>query len=605
MLGKLKSNTAITLTASPNSNNSRILATTAIEETWPKDEPILFLGGWCKIYDRKHIWETLDSEVAPYHWDDREKLFQDYNYLKNLHERLLTELVIKLNETHNVSLSSRYWRILIGPWLGYFVQSLFDRWTMIEHVCNHYNVTGLQTLNTPIEQIIPNDKSHFMNLLQDDLWNEAICSELIQKFFDVPTVDASLSRSNLKPSSLLKVGRIHENIVANKKLSWISSFSKLQGLFTKENEAFFLSTYLPRSYNFLLQIKLGQIPKEWKSCPTPSINIDLKRRKWQLGNSNETKFERVVRLMIPKHIPRLYLEGYSDLNRLINTLPWPQKPRAIFSSNSWSHDDIFKGWAAEKVEEGAKLFLGQHGGNYGTALWNFTEDHQLDVADTFISWGWGNNNPKIKPALNLKTVNRRQKWNEKGNLLLVCMTLPRYFYNSFSGPVASQTLNYLNEQFQFALALQTKIRHKLIVRLNYHDFGWCQHQRWQEQCPDVKLDDGLTKMSALISNSRIFVSTYNATTFLESLSMNVPTIIFWNPEYWELRKEAIPYFNRLKEVGIFHHSPESAAEKVALVWDEVEIWWDQPDIQKARKYFCHQFSRTVDNPLEILKKILQ
>ena len=50
---------------------ARRLVLTADEHTWPKEnkEPVLFLGEWCKRYSRKAVWQKLDAEVAPYHWD--------------------------------------------------------------------------------------------------------------------------------------------------------------------------------------------------------------------------------------------------------------------------------------------------------------------------------------------------------------------------------------------------------------------------------------------------------------------------------------------------------------------------------------------------------
>jgi sialic acid synthase SpsE len=40
---------------------TRVLVTTANEQTWPTDgnESVLFLGEWCKIYSRKCAWESL------------------------------------------------------------------------------------------------------------------------------------------------------------------------------------------------------------------------------------------------------------------------------------------------------------------------------------------------------------------------------------------------------------------------------------------------------------------------------------------------------------------------------------------------------------------
>ena len=80
----------------------RYLVTTADERTWPTDQPVLLLGEWCRLYDRKAVWEKLDAEVVPYHWEDREKLYRDYQYLRGVYEELLQELAEKLNDIHDV-----------------------------------------------------------------------------------------------------------------------------------------------------------------------------------------------------------------------------------------------------------------------------------------------------------------------------------------------------------------------------------------------------------------------------------------------------------------------------------------------------------------------
>ena len=54
-----------------------------------------------------------------------------------------------------------------------------------------------------------------------------------------------------------------------------------------------------------------------------------------------------------------------------------------------------------------------------------------------------------------------------------------------------------------------------------------------------------------ISDSRLVVSTYNGTTFLETMALNIPTVIFWNPKHWELRDKAIEDFEDLIKVFVF------------------------------------------------------
>ena len=59
--------------------NQRTLVTTPIQDTWPSlDQPVLFLGEWCKLFKDKKVFDKYDSKVAYYHWNDRDKLYQDY-----------------------------------------------------------------------------------------------------------------------------------------------------------------------------------------------------------------------------------------------------------------------------------------------------------------------------------------------------------------------------------------------------------------------------------------------------------------------------------------------------------------------------------------------
>ena len=82
------------------------LVTTSLEDTWPDhNQKILFLGEWCRLHSRKHFWVNKESQVVPYHWNNRSKLYKDYQYLLELSERVLNELAIELNNIHKVSYS--------------------------------------------------------------------------------------------------------------------------------------------------------------------------------------------------------------------------------------------------------------------------------------------------------------------------------------------------------------------------------------------------------------------------------------------------------------------------------------------------------------------
>jgi len=322
----------------------RFLITTADERTWPKDQPVLFLGEWCKLYERRHIWEGMDAQIVPYHWDDRKKLYRDYLYLQGLYDELLQELAEKLNDIHGVDRSLRYWRIMIGPWLCIFVEILFDRWEMIQRAVTNYPIAGVRILDTVQDQVTPNDMAHFSSLYLEDFWNEAIYGTLLKSWTTISIEKERSDTKNILLGAQPILTPIHR---LKRKLAHAAMvFSQVC---VREDEAFFISTYLPILQDFRLQWHLGQIPKLWRCIPTPQVQVDWTKRHWQLGQSGLEGFPAIVRAMIPSHMPKLYIEGYNALQGLCSSLPWPKKPRLIFTSNSFYSDDVFKAWAAENA----------------------------------------------------------------------------------------------------------------------------------------------------------------------------------------------------------------------------------------------------------------
>lgn len=569
--------------------------TTAVEATWRLDVPVLFLGEWCRRYDRRQVWEGMDAEVMAYHWDDRQKLHSDYQNLQDLHESLLQELADELNYLHGVQNSVRYWRILLGPWLGYFVQMLFDRWFMLRAALSSKRISGVRVMVRAPGSSIANDMGDFERLLSNDEWNEAVCGELLLAMgapIEWISGGEGLRRPELVPVRPSLRSRL------------IDLVGKALVKAGKGSEYFFISTYLPRGQNLRIQCQLGQIPRYWRQVPVPVADPDISsRQNFRLEDPKD--FWQVARMMVRRHMPIVYKEGFHRLRQTLHALPWPRKPKAIFTSNSWASDDVFKAWAAGQVENGVPLVIGQHGGNYGMARWNFGEEHQIAISDQYLTWGWSKAGKRnVIPVYNFRGFGSDRPRRSANIALMVTTTLPRMSYQMFSAPVASQWLSYFEDQCRFVQALPPRLRKQIKIRMHAQDYGWCQKQRWSDRFPEIDLDDGTSAMTNLIACARLYISTYNATTYLESLSRNIPTLIFWSPEHWELREDVLCAFDQLKAAGIFHETPEGAAEHMAAIWENVDGWWMSEETQSARRKFCETFARTPEKPVEVMSSVL-
>ena len=563
------------------------LITTALEKTWPvnQETSVLFLGEWCRLFSRKKRWSKMKAEVLPYHWNNRKKLYHDYLFLQKLYEKILFNLGNELNKIHGTENSNRYWRILVGPWLGYFIQMLFDRWLSIEQALDSFELDKTIIINYEPEYLVSQGMYDFSNYYVLDEWNHFIYSQILLTKKNEIEIKYKKHNTFKLPQKQIS---INDKILNFSRDLIEKPYSKI----SVNDDYFFISTYLPYTKQWELEIKLKQIPSLWKSIQGPLNSFDINKRSWKINYNSSSEFEILTGKLVPLMIPTLYLEGYKSLIKMVKNIRWPKKPKVIFTSNACNSEDVFKAWAASKIESGSKLITAQHGGHYGIGKWYFNEEHEVTISDKFFSWGWSDRKrSKIIPLGQLKQkkptlVNH----NKKKGILLVCLTMPRYSYHMYSAIMSSQYLNYLDDQLSFVGAFPKNLQREIIVRLYKSDYGWEQKERWKKNYPYIKLDSGKKKINHLITKTRIFVSTYNATTFLESFSMNIPTVIFWNPKHWELRSSAQPYFDILKKVGIFHETPVSAANHIISIWDDVYRWWNDSETQNAVNIFKENFA---------------
>lgn len=570
------------------------LVTTADQRFWKKDEKLLFLGEWCKIYNQKNAWSIIDYEVLPYHWNDRERLYKDYLYLDSVYERYLKSIAERLNHLHKVNYSIRYWRIIIGPWLNYFIGILYDRYLSILMAIESGLVTGTWILPSTPEKCIPRDITDFQirKWFVSDDYNQYLYSRLIETLGGMPFDFANIEISPFdKPLNF------------NKDSFFMRLTKRLLEIYSRSipsqwNSVIFVASYLNTWDLLKLQLSMGQLPY-LLSPAVVSEDIVVKQsiRKKLILKDGKAKFESILDWFIADHIPKIYVEGYAGMHQR-SIEAFPKKPKVIFTANAFSSNEGFKFWAAYQVEHGAKLLGTQHGGLYGSGLWISEEPHEISIYDRYYTWGWQTDGePKTVPisAGKFAAVQRTVTPDPEGYILMAAMSIPRYSYWMYSIPVGPQMLDYLNDQYRFVQSISPEVHELMLMRLYPHEYGWNEVERWTDMDMKLKLYNGVKSIYQQLNESRLFIGTYNATTYLETFSSNFPTIIFWNPKHWELRSSAQPYFDELRRVEILHDTPESAAAKVNEIYKDPYSWWNQSEVQEAKNQFCHYFARTSNN----------
>ena len=226
-------------------NIGRYLITTADERTWKFNQPVIFLGDWCKLYDRKHIWQKMNAIVAePYGLDLNNKV-QDNLECRRIEKILLTELTKVLNNTHQTAYSERFWKILIGHWLRTYIETGLNRIKTIEYCICKYEISGSTFIELSKGKLIPKNFESMFTLLESDSWNSTFDLQILRLIKDLSfKIDVDISQlENLKliESSLEKKSEIEplkKRIFNGIKLSLKH--------FKKNSDALIINTYLPR-----------------------------------------------------------------------------------------------------------------------------------------------------------------------------------------------------------------------------------------------------------------------------------------------------------------------------------------------------------------------
>lgn len=588
------------------------LVTTALEETWPDDRPILFLGEWCLRYSRRDRIQRLDHSLAEYLWADRSRIPRDLVYINAVYEELLGELVVVLNRIHGVNFSKKYWRIVLGDWLFSFAQVFFDRWQTMTKVNDSY--TNLHLFRRSVNQDVPAPQNtlEFLQGINSDEWNERLYADIAEKYTAIKVHTLRPTRADKKvsvqPTKEMTVSpwssqRIRRQIGA--RAIQASAWLCRRGL--RALKPFSLhAPYLRMSQRFKLEILLGQVPMVTSCTPLSATPANVSWRLWRLNADPKDLFQSALASAVPEYLPTCYLEGYRESSEAWVGNGFPSKARVIMTANSFSIDDRWKYWAASQSEVGAKIVIAQHGGHYGVGAWSAPQISEIAMSDRYLSWGWRDAyQPSVCPAPATRLIGMKKRPPKSDGICLqVTAAVERYQGLMLSMPLGSEWKHYLDDQLEFAASLSACVRAELIVRVFPQDFGWDLMERWEDADPQIRTDNGSLDFNDLLKNTRLYVATYNATTFLESFTQGIPTVMFWNPKHWELADAAEPYFELLRQASILFDDPVSCAQHINAIWEDVPGWWSTPQVSEAVQKFCTQYAYVGRRPLRELRTAL-
>ena len=561
-------------------NRNKTLVLTGFDKFWPdKEHKAVFLGPWCFTYNKKYDYQDYQSfYVVQSPWRSNLDIYKGSLYINELVNRLMPEISIILNKYFGTDFTESFWTISTMCWVVNWLDLLYDRYMYLEQAGKIFTGDGklkIKILANPYQFEIE-DYGHLSKACYTHEYNLCLFSQIIKAanfdFLSAEEVDISFDKVQLQNNRRQSSNGFfkqfyHLLFPTDVYLDGVS------GLTRKDKS----QLYLARRRRYSIQgVDKKIFPK----------NKDFLRNR-TLEFESHNKFEQIVKKLFVTNLPAALLREIPALSKSEQVKYW-------IGHRIWNRQtNAFK--IARIVENGGTWISVQHGGGYGQNLFPNLGKIEFATCGNFISWGWEHKyiyDCRVFPLSSPYLSNLKPCPKQSDRIFYVGSLCPAYRHRLYCRSAGKSQMPYIKNKVQFLKNLLPHIRDNLIYKPYANDYGINQKRDLLTILPEAQfVTSSMKNAREYIAECRLFVADHLGTSYLESLAMNVPTVIFWSPEHFAIIDKAKPDFKELEDAGIYHQTPESAAKHINEIYDDVYLWWDSPKVKEIRDTFIYKYAR--------------
>ena len=568
---------------------------------WPTVGTAVLIDDYCLSDDESVSARNVTFEVATNCFKNQKHNDDLYKTITELSDVFLKELTVQLNTYHEKKYPNKYWSLIVSHWLMKCIEDLVKTYTEVNQAINEHNVSWVNVSSARSNDFTPNNSYDYAYLRLKEEYIVMLRSEVI-RHVNSQFTNLKIAETEIKcnaPQRFISKASKRAQVLTEINLLISNLFRKV----TRRAQIFVTTSYLPIWSEVFIKLSLGQSPtmRIISEIKPSSTRSEFRNHIFDNVKTNHPLGD-FLSSQIKWLIPRTYLEDYKALENLINSSNWPEKPRVIFTANSFDTDDEFKIWSAQKMLGGSVYVVMQHGNNFGT--YRYPIHPEIQLADYFLTWGWSNH-PKEIPLF-CQTIKQRKRVGSKNNhsLLILRRQVPLR-ENITDHP--NRLRESLLEENKILTTLNKEIR--MVTKFKDHPASKHKTDIFDPGENTVGAEKKFlkhTKVAKQIysTNKLVFFECYS-TGVLECLSLNIPVIFYWPEGLDSIRDESVEDFRELENSQILFFSGVKAAAHVNTIWSDLDVWWESPQVQEARKNFVDKYARSTDCPIRQLRKTLK
>jgi len=468
------------------------------------------------------------------------------NYLNEVYQVVLEQLGNDLEQNYKLNWKTKSYDIFLGDYVLLMTHVLYDRWIGVRN--------KIQCQNKDIHINIPADYIEFSKwCVENDNYN-------LQIYNLLNMMQAKKKVQNIQLPDRVEACAGMDNYEFDRRKVLVDNPYFLGGKFNDDEIKVFVNLNCIYQFNCRVQINIV-------------YNINKKFRKENLALSI-TNFEDACLALCKLYLPVSYLESLTSLMVMKKSLP----PKAVYTSIGCYINTPIKFLVAENYNK-IPYWIHQHGGGYGMYKICNPEFYERRVATKFFTWGWVEDDITYR----LPAKPRIRKLVQDNQVLL--KTTLGFKYRQWvvtDDAVYHENIDLTNRTITFLNAIRKDIKleishYKQETGINIKQIYDLNNRKYS----DKSKPDGAYK---------IHVCNYLGTSWLESIACGIPTIVFFDKSKQCFRKNVTEIINELIKVGIIHTAPESAAEHLNNVYDDLDKWWESDDLKEVKTKFINRFA---------------
>ncbi len=545
-----------------------------------KKKNIIFVENFLDTVTKKELKSKgFKYEAFKVH-DNKTKLSKDIKKTQYIYHKYIKRIRHKIEKLYKIKANEKIINLIFSKWLFYYISSSFYKYKILLNIKKKYPKFALIDI---VDR----------NLNEEDKLLYAPDSTILSfKLFKDVGINLNIKVIKVKFDEIKNLIIFIPSLKDKKNRFSISFFLKfLISTITLTISKFFYTNSIQihddtlNFYNILKIIIKSKFKFSYLFFVEkyPPLNQEINFDESIVNFDSNDNFEKILNnnflFYLPKSIIILvnyFLINYSNKKDI-------KSKNIIVSKRFFAAGYLnFKKFLIKNFNKDT-LISYQHGGTYGQEINYFPEKIERLITDRFATWGW-----KGKKTLILPSENYKKNREVKNQCLFVTISSTYAFLNYSDIPEKIP-----NVQMEPSLQLLKKVTKKIptLLRLPPYRHRW-RDKEYFEQVKNLKFDDHKKNFKYMASTSKFVIHNHFNSTALETLSMNIPTLIFCDKALIEYNTQANKFLKKLINAKIFFYRYQDVSKFLESHNYNLDKWWLSKKVQEVRKLFCKNYCHT-------------